>query len=158
MAGFAVMAFRLIIAAVEQVGYCFVRHFRRATAAGERPSIARLPRRRTRGERHRRTHCLRSLQKAWSRRQDVHRLGLCAASWISVASSGMVSLATVWLRSRKIFAAVGVTKEHGLRFPTCCAELFNFQWIKRSISTVIELAAAGSLNLTRMAVVIYDYA
>jgi len=41
----------LIIAAVEQVGYCFVRHFRRATAAGERPSIARLPRRRTRGER-----------------------------------------------------------------------------------------------------------
>jgi hypothetical protein len=35
--------------------------------------------------------------------------------------------------------------------------LFNFRWIKRSISTVIELAAAGSLNLTRMAVVIYDY-
>ena len=43
VAGFAVMAFRLIIAAVEQVGYCFVRHGRSATAAGERPSIARLP-------------------------------------------------------------------------------------------------------------------
>ena len=78
------------------------------------------------GNGNRRTHCLRSLPKAWSRRQDVHRLGLCAASWISVASSGMVSLATVWRQSRKIFCSCGSYKGTRIKIPDVVRRIVQF--------------------------------